>query len=105
LLTSLVEKSLVVADAQQNQTRYRLLETVRQYAREKLADQPGNEALRGRHRDYYLALAEEAKEKLLGAQQQEWLERLEREHDNLRAALDWCEQDETSGQAGLRLAA
>lgn len=86
-LIALVEKSLVVAD--EDGDRYRMLETVREYARDKLAASGNTEAVRERHRDYYLALAEEAEPKLTGPEQGTWLQRLEREHDNLRAALQW----------------
>ena len=89
LLTSLSDKSLVVAEQMDEHSRYRLLETVRQYARDRLMESGGGEAVRERHRDYFLALAEEAEPKLLGAGQAEWLQRLEDEHENLRAALDW----------------
>ena len=82
--------------------RYRLLETVRQYAREKLVESGGGEAVRERHRDYFLALAEEAEPKLIGAEQAEWLQRLEEEHENLRAGLDWSLVEAGSG-GGLRL--
>ena len=89
LLSSLSDKSLVVAEQKDGHSRYRLLETVRQYAREKLVESGGGEAVRERHRDYFLALAEEAEPKLVGAEQAEWLQRLEEEHENLRAGLDW----------------
>ena len=88
LLIALIEKSLVVAD--ENGDRYRMLETIRQYAGEKLATSGDADAVRTRHRDYFLALAEEAEPKLKGAEQAEWLRRLEKEHENLRAALEWC---------------
>ena len=73
LLTSLADKSLVVAEQSDGHSRYRLLETVRQYARERLMESGGGEAVRERHRDYFLALAEEAEPKLMGAEQAEWL--------------------------------
>ena len=102
LLSSLVDKSLVVPDQGDAQTRYRLLETVRQYARDRLEDTGGSAAVRVRHRDYYLALAEEANPKLKSAEQAEWLRRLEEEHENLRAGLEWS-LVETGSKAGLRL--
>jgi len=95
LLTRLVDKSLVVVEVPQGTQgapRYRLLEPVRQYAREKLeaASIPEEaDAVRRRHAECYLKLAERAEPELLGARQTEWLERLEVEHDNLRAALSW----------------
>jgi non-specific serine/threonine protein kinase len=102
LMTSLVDKSLVVPEQGYAQTRCRLLETVRQYARDRLEDSGGSAAVRVRHRDYYLALAEEADPKLRGAEQAEWLRRLEEEHDNLRAGLDWS-LVEAEPKGGLRL--
>jgi len=89
LLTSLVDKSLVVADPGDGDSRFRLVETVRQYAREKLLERAGGEAVRERHLDYFLALVEETEPKLTGAEQSAWLRRLDDEHDNLRAALEW----------------
>jgi len=104
LLTSLVDKSLVVYEEdEQGAGRYRLLETVRQYARDKLAERGASEAARHRHRDYFLGFAEAAEPELRGPQQKSWCDRLETEHDNLRAVLDWCLGDATGGAAALRL--
>ena len=89
LQSSLADKSLVLAEPTDGHTRYRLLETVRQYATERLAETGAREALRERHRDYFLALAEEAAPKLEGAEQAAWLQRLEKEYENLRASLEW----------------
>ena len=102
LLTSLADKSLVVVEQKDGYSRYRQLETVRQYARERLLANGGEEAVRQRHRDYFLALADTAEPKLLGAEQVEWLRRLEEEHDNLRSALEWSLAEEGS-QKDLRL--
>jgi len=88
LLTSLADKSLVVAEPQEGRTRYRLLESVRQYAHDRLLEEGTFDAMRRRHQAFFLALAAEAEPKLLGPEQVIWLERLEREHDNLRAALE-----------------
>ncbi len=102
LLTSLCDKSLAVAGQNDGDSRFRLAETVRQYARERLVESGGGEAVRERHRNHFLALAEEAEPKLMGAEQAEWLERLEVEHENLRAGLDWSlVAAESAG--GLRL--
>ncbi|MCW5935765.1 MAG: tetratricopeptide repeat protein [Fimbriimonadaceae bacterium] len=102
LLTSLVDKSLVVPEPLGDAMRYRLLESVRQYAREKLDGGGEGAAVRSRHRDFFLALAEEAEPQLKGAGQAEWLNRLEQEHDNLRAALEWSTGEADPAQA-LRL--
>jgi predicted ATPase len=89
LLLSLVDKSLVVAEERGGTARYRLLETVHQYARERLVERGGSEKVSDRHLDYFLSLAEEAAPKLAGPEQAEWFQRLEEEHENLRAALNW----------------
>ncbi|HLK61182.1 MAG TPA: tetratricopeptide repeat protein, partial [Chthonomonadaceae bacterium] len=88
LLSSLVDKSLVIAEEWGYEVRYRLLETMRQYAHEWLLESGESDAVRKRHQDYFLALAETPKLKRVGVEQGEWLQKLEREHENLRAALD-----------------
>ena len=102
LLRSLCDKSLATADPAGDTTRYRQLETVRQYALERLLESGAGEALRDRHRDHFLALAETAAPLLMGAEQAQWLRRLEQEHDNLRAALEWS-LARAPAQEGLRL--
>jgi non-specific serine/threonine protein kinase len=104
LLTRLVEKSLVVYEEdEQGQGRYRLLETVRQYARDRMMESGEGEAWRDRHLAYFLTLTEEAEPKLAGGPDQSiWLERMEAQHDNLRAALEWTTGRDA--EAGLRLA-
>jgi predicted ATPase len=92
LLSHLVDKSLVLVAEQYGEARYRLLETVQQYAREKLSESGEAERFRERHAGYYLALAEEAEPELKGERQLAWLERFEREHDNLRASISWSLQ-------------
>jgi non-specific serine/threonine protein kinase len=105
LLTRLVEKSLVLFDEREGGARYGLLETVRQYGQEKLAEAGDTTALRRRHRDFFLALAERGELALRSSAQDAWLARFETEHDNLRAALEWSTTDEGGAEAGLRLAA
>jgi predicted ATPase/DNA-binding CsgD family transcriptional regulator len=89
VLSHLVDKSLVVAREEGGEARYHLLETVRQYGREKLSESDEEGQVQERHAGYYLALAEEAEPELKGERQVAWLERLERERDNLRAAMVW----------------
>ena len=104
LFLMLVDKSLVVAEPDgEDSFRYGMLEPVRQYAREKLEVSSQAEQTLQRHAEYFLAFAEKAEPELNGPDQAAWLERLEREHDNLRAARRWLHE---SGQkeAGLRLA-
>jgi predicted ATPase/DNA-binding winged helix-turn-helix (wHTH) protein/Tfp pilus assembly protein PilF len=101
LLIALVEKSLVVAN--DDGDRYRMLETVREYAREKLVIIGDANAVRERHRDFFLALAVNAEPNLAGPEQATWLQRLEDEHDNLRSALEYCLVAVSGSNAGLRL--
>ncbi len=103
LLTSLVDKSMVVYD--ESAGRYRLLETVRQYAREKMASQPDVEKYRRNYRDCFLAMVEDGRPKLEGPEQTAWLHVLDTEHDNLRQAITFCLEDPDGGEEGLRLGA
>lgn len=98
LISHLVDKSLVLARERDGEARYRLLETVRQYGWEKLSESGEAEQVRERHARCYLALAEEAEPELKRERQVAWLERLEREHDNLRAAMRWLQGRGESGQ-------
>jgi predicted ATPase/DNA-binding SARP family transcriptional activator/DNA-binding CsgD family transcriptional regulator len=101
LLGALVDKSLVVAGAVSGgAVRYRMLEPIRQYAREKLEESGEAPEVQGRHAAFFLALAEEAEPELAGPQQSAWVERLDEEHDNLREALSWALE---RGQADLGL--
>jgi len=104
LLTRLVEKSLVLFDEQEGHARYWLLETVRQFGQDELAKAGEVDPLRHRHRDFFLEIAERAEPELRGATQDTWLTQLEREHDNMRAALEWSRMEEGGAAAGLRLA-
>jgi len=102
-LAQLVDKSLVVAEEQAGVTRYRLLETMRQYAAEKLEAAGEAAAARGRHLDWYLRQAERTAPGLQRPEHHLWLARLEVEHENLRAALGWAEATEAV-EPWLRLA-
>ena len=105
LIARLVAKSLVVAEApEEGRVRYRMQENLRSYAQERLAEAGEVEALSARRRDWFLALAEEAEPNLSGPEQGSWLNRLERDHDNLRAALAFSHDHADGGEAGLRLA-
>jgi predicted ATPase/DNA-binding SARP family transcriptional activator len=103
-LLDLVEKSLVVAEPLlPSVTRYRLLETIRHYAREKLRAAGEEEDVRRRHAEHFLDLAERAAPELAGPDPRPWLDHLEADLDNLRTGLEaLIEWDET--EAGLRLA-
>ncbi|MDR7522095.1 MAG: tetratricopeptide repeat protein [Armatimonadota bacterium] len=104
-LTRLVDKSLVGTESIAGDLRYRMLETIRQYSRERLAEADEADAIRQRHLTWYLAAAEQAGPALRGPDQLLWLERLELEHDNFRAALEWAKKNDAGGvEAGLQLA-
>ena len=104
VLTALVDKSLVHVETQGEEARYRLLETVRQYGRDRLLEAGDAIEMRQRHRNWHLSFAEQADTKLRGPEQALWARRLEAEFDNLRAALEWSAQDESSPEPGPRLA-
>ncbi len=89
LLAGLVSKSLVVSDTANSRGRYRLLETIRAYAADRLEEAGEAPALGRAHAAFYLALAERAEPELTGADQECWLERLDSERENLRFALHW----------------
>ena len=89
-VASLVDKSLLRQGAQANgEPRLLMLETIREYTLECLAESGEAEAMRRRHAIFFLQLAEEADPKVRSAEQSTWYRRLEVEHDNLRAALRW----------------
>jgi predicted ATPase/class 3 adenylate cyclase/Tfp pilus assembly protein PilF len=103
LLTQLLNKSLILAEHKQGQeTRYRMLETIRQYAREKLWAVREGEMMRQRHLAYFVDLSERAEPNLRSFDMVMWLDRLEAELDNIRAALEWALESDVEAQ--LRLA-
>jgi predicted ATPase/class 3 adenylate cyclase len=102
--THLVDKSLVSVDLEHgDEPRYYLLETIRQYAREKLAEQGESESIRNRHMAYFCELVDRSEPRLRGPDQLALLYSLEMDLDNLRAALEWALDHDVP--AGLRLAA
>jgi len=92
LLTQLVHKSLVVLveHSQSGETRYRMLETIRQYTQEKLLKVGGTETIHDNHLAYFVKLVKQAEPELYRSNQIFWLNRLEEELDNVRLALDWA---------------
>jgi len=101
VLSGLVDKSLVVAEsAKGGGVRYRMLEPSRHYAQEKLEEGGESKEVRRSHADFFLALAEDAEPRLRGPEDTEQLERLETEHDNMRAAISWALE---RGEAELAL--
>jgi non-specific serine/threonine protein kinase len=101
LLSRLVDKSLVTVDTLDDVNRYRRLETIRQYARERFVESDEANSIRTRHMKYFLYFAERAEAALQGPAQTEWYARINDERDNLRAALQWA--DQSSEEAGLLL--
>lgn len=106
-LRGLADKGLLwVPEHVVAEPRFAMLGTVRDYALEQLAAHGETEVLRGHHAALYVALAEQAEPQLEGPEQVAWVARLEREHDNLRAALTWAMEDGAArGVVGLQLAA
>jgi len=105
LMNQLVNKSLILAKREQGQeVRYHILETIRQYASERLLEAGEFEQLRCRHLDFFLRWAERVEPEVRGQQQLQWLDQLEVENDNLRAALEWSLAQAEFGEASLRLA-
>jgi predicted ATPase/class 3 adenylate cyclase len=105
LMTSLADKSLAIADDDAGGVRYRFLESVREYARERLCANGDERAWCARHLAHVLALAEEAKPHLTASGQEAWLARLDAEHENVRAALAWSMTSREHAADGLRLVA
>jgi predicted ATPase/class 3 adenylate cyclase/DNA-binding CsgD family transcriptional regulator len=107
-VASLIDKSLLQQSEQEGaEPRLVMLETIREYGLECLASSGELEQTRLAHAEYYLHLAEEAEPHLYGAEQVRWFDRLEREHDNLRAVLHWSVTSKEAGQRkeiALRLA-
>jgi predicted ATPase len=102
-VSSLLDKSLLRQEEGPNgEPRFVMLETVHEFAREKLKESAEAEQIKRVHAQYFLTLAEEAYPELKGANQLEWLEKLEAEHDNMRAALSWALQRKEA-EVALRL--
>lgn len=105
LLGHLVEKSLLrTEDVSGGQPRFFMLETIRAFGLERLLANRELDALGRRHSAFFLQFAERAEPELSGLEQAAWLNRLETEHDNLRAALEWCNASEDGAETALQLA-
>jgi predicted ATPase/DNA-binding XRE family transcriptional regulator len=108
LLGNLVEQSLVVAKPAEDEdpTRYRMLEPVRQYAQELLEESGEGGDIHGKHAKFFLKIAERAEPEVRGPEQAVWIKRLEQENDNLRAAMSWAlsaGDDDTAVRLGWAL--
>ena len=105
-VAQLVDQSVLARETDAGgRARYRMLETIRQFGAERLASAAQTEALRRRHRDYYLLLAEQADAGSCGPHQDRWVRRLRADRANLWAALDYCMTTPGEARTGLRLAA
>lgn len=89
ILSHLVDKSLLLVDTQGGETRYYMLDTIRQYASEKLVESREDKTLRDRHLEFFVQMAEEGAVKMRSGERPGWTNRLELEQDNLRAAMEW----------------
>jgi predicted ATPase/DNA-binding CsgD family transcriptional regulator len=102
VVTHWVDKSLVVVDDQDDEVRYRLLETIRQYGRERLLDAGDGEAVRARHVEFFTAFVERMEREVERQPQAGALDALEAEHDNIRGALEWATATQDA-DAALRM--
>jgi len=104
LLMTLADQSLVVVESMEGQARFRFLETIHAFARERLAQSAEAVEVKNRHLAYFTAFTEEVEIQVEGIDQIPWMRRAEQELNNIRAALDWGLQPEASFHDGLRLA-
>jgi non-specific serine/threonine protein kinase len=105
ILIALVEQGLVQASEQADgETRFTMLETIREYALERLRATGDEATMRRLHRDWCLGLAERAEPELWGPHHLTWADRLDNELDNIWAALEWSKQEPGEAETGLRLA-
>ncbi|HEU5326029.1 MAG TPA: tetratricopeptide repeat protein [Candidatus Limnocylindria bacterium] len=104
LLGRLIERSLLVGDEGGVEARYRMLETIRDYAQERLAEQENAAEYHVRHLQWFVGLVEQASPAFFsGPVKAEWVERLARDEENLRAALRWADEDPNGADAELAL--
>jgi non-specific serine/threonine protein kinase len=103
LLERLVDKSVLLGDEHAADSRYRMLDTVREFGREWLTALGEEEQLARRHRDFYLALAERFDDDWFGPRQPQWTQRMHADHPNLQAALGYCLANPAETRTGMRL--
>ena len=102
---SLLDKSLLrEVEGINGESRFVMLETLREFGLERLEASGEGETIRHRHASFFLDLAEQAEASLESSEQVEWMNRMEEEHDNLRAALEWSKTAEGTGEICVRLA-
>jgi len=103
LLSLLLDNSLIRVADHEDGMRFSILETIREYGEERLIESGQRDLVLGRHRDFFVALARQAEPELAGPAQITWVSRLQSEHENLCAAVEWCGKDGGSAAAGLKL--
>jgi non-specific serine/threonine protein kinase len=103
-LAALVDKSILIADEHEGRIRYHMLETIREYGRDRLGESGAGPAVRKRHRDHFEQLVEQARDEWCGPRQQRWLACILREHHNIRAVLDYSLTEPGQAEAGLKIA-
>jgi non-specific serine/threonine protein kinase len=103
-VAGLLDKSVLARHGNNPRTRYRMLDTIRQYGRERLAENGDEVAVRRRHRDYYLWLAEQAEADWFGPRQVEWLNNFHTEQPNVWVAMDFCLTEPGEARTGMRMA-
>ncbi|WP_215732676.1 ATP-binding protein [Lentzea atacamensis] len=104
LVTALADKSILLHEDRSGESRYRLLDTIRAYGRDRLGTEEDRTEYLRRHRDHYLRLAQRFDAEWCGPHQARWRDRLTDEHANLRAALDFCLRNPAERHQGLELA-
>src|SRR6185503_15180752 len=103
---ALADKSLLrQEEGLDGEPRFTMLETVREYALERLAERGELQEMQRRHAEFFMWMAEQAEPELWGPQQVSWLQRLEIEHDNIRAVLEWAHRSEDTRHIHVLLAA
>jgi predicted ATPase/class 3 adenylate cyclase len=103
-LEQLINKSLIITEEEHGVSRYHMLETIRQYANEKLVESGESESVRDEHLGFFLELAETAAPYLIRPEQLKWLAKLDSDYENLRVALELA-LDKDSAEASLRMCA
>jgi non-specific serine/threonine protein kinase len=104
LLSRVADQSLITTHrVDGGTTRYSMLETVHQYAQDRLHEAGEDETARNRHLEFYVALAEEAESELVGPEQRAWFARIDQERENLLAAHAWCDHAKNGDELGLQL--
>lgn len=103
VITSLVDKSILIREQRGSIVRFRMLEILREYGRENLSESGEDITLRRRHRDWCTRLALHAEEGWISDQQMDWIARLNREQLNLREALDFCVSEDGDAESGLQI--